>query len=164
MIYRGSATEVILKILLYSTLRYSDVERLVRGSSGFEKTNKATIHATLSRLKRRGFVSRTSRGWRATKRAEKYLKQIEKKLPKGNYPSFKRKKGEHIIIAYDIPEVMKEGRDWLRVELRMLSFKQMQKSVWIGPAPLPEIFIARLKEADLLGYMNFFVARKKEIV
>ena len=48
--------------------------------------------------------------------------------------------GKLRIVIFDIPEHKKGWRDWIRQELILLQFQQLQKSVHIGKYPLPESF------------------------
>jgi phenylacetic acid degradation operon negative regulatory protein len=49
------------------------------------------------------------------------------------------------IIMFDIPEEHKTIRDYISRHLRMLGFKQLQRSVFIYPYPVDE-FVALLRE------------------
>jgi len=40
----------------------------------------------------------------------------------------------------------------------------IQKSVWLGPIPLPKDFIENLSELDILQYLKFFKVKEKDIV
>jgi len=61
---------------------------------------------------------------------------------KGNDP-------KSLLLIYDIPHTMKRERDWLRRQLLTLNFILIQKSVWVGPFPLPKYFTDYLKEIGL---------------
>ena len=54
-----------------------------------------------------------------------------------------------MIVIFDIPEIRKNKRNWLRGDLMALGFMQLQKSVWFGPAPLPKKFIEYLNDTNL---------------
>ena len=69
-----------------------------------------------------------------------------------------------MIVIYDIPEKMRRERDWLRSELRVLDFKQIQLSAWLGPAPLPREFIKTLGDLKIIKYLNFFQVREEDVV
>ena len=69
-----------------------------------------------------------------------------------------------MIVAFDIPEREKRKRGWLRRELANLGFEMLQKSIWLGPSPVPKDFIQSLRDAELLGYIKFFRAHETEIV
>lgn len=129
-----------------------------------KRVKDQTLRITLSRLKKRGLVENKNRIWKITKKGEDYLKnKLAAKIPRFGHLKAKNVKNNMIII-FDIPEIRRKQRDWLRGELIMLGFIQLQKSAWFGPAPLPEEFIKYLNDTNLLQYLKFFKAVKEEIV
>ncbi|HNW71476.1 MAG TPA: CRISPR-associated endonuclease Cas2 [Candidatus Paceibacterota bacterium] len=52
---------------------------------------------------------------------------------------------KNLLLVYDIPELMKKERDWFRRQLISFGFVMIQKSVWVGPSPLPKEFLNYLK-------------------
>jgi len=126
-----------------------------------------TLRATLSRLRKLGLVSNKQGEWAITVRGKQHLKNRKSRFAKGHgkYPaSSAMKHKKNMIIAFDIPESHKKMRDWLRVELRLLGFEPIQKSVWFGPAPLPEDFLESLSELNLLPFLKFFRTTEEELV
>jgi len=125
-----------------------------------------TLYTTLSRLKKNGLVAREGGFWKITKKGGKYFeKKKETSFPRHTfYKEIKRYAPKSMIVAFDVPERYRRKRDWLRVELTMLGFKPIQKSVWLGPAPLPKKFIESLDEFNILQFIKFFKAEEKEIV
>lgn len=63
--------------------------------------------------------------------------------------SFKKDAPKNLIIMYDIPHVMKKERDWFRRHLIKFGYVMIQKSVWVGPSPLPQEFLSYLKEIKI---------------
>lgn len=128
----------------------------------------ATLRSIISRLKRRGLIDRRGIFWLITKKGKNYLEEkSEKRLPSHAGKQIEgqsRSKKKNMIIAFDIPETLRHKRDWLRGELIGLGFAPLQKSVWIGAAPLPRAFIENLFNLDVLPYIKFFRAQEEEIV
>lgn len=132
----------------------------------------ATLRITLSRLKARGLVRHDRGIWSITEQGRKYIKKRLGQFCKGLLgmrPHTPRnadaaRKPKRMIIAFDIPEHLRKKRDWLRIELAALGFIQLQKSVWLGPAPLPRSFIEAIVELEIVGYMKFFRATQQDIV
>jgi phenylacetic acid degradation operon negative regulatory protein len=62
--------------------------------------------------------------------------------------------GRWRILIFDVPENQRQKRDMLRAKLTDLGFHQLQKSVWITPYPIPEIFTEFLSDigAHLFSY------------
>jgi DNA-binding transcriptional regulator PaaX len=63
--------------------------------------------------------------------------------------SFKKNDPKNLIIMYDIPHGMKKERDWFRRQLINFEYVMIQKSVWVGPSPLPKDFLDYLKEIKI---------------
>jgi hypothetical protein len=55
---------------------------------------------------------------------------------------------------FDIPEKMREKRDWLRNQLSNLEYKSLQKSVFIGKQPLEEVFFREIIDRNLHQYIR----------
>ncbi len=74
--------------------------------------------------------------------------KLEKTLPK------------NLIIMYDIPYEKRKERDWFRRHLKKLNFIMIQKSVWVGPSPLPKDFLDYVKSIGLLNQLKTFKLAK----
>jgi len=119
-----------------------------------------TLRATLSRLKKTGLIKDDDHLWQLTvaglRKITSYRSGKKRTLP----PTTERQ----MIIAFDIPEDKRRNRHWLRVELVSLGFEMLQKSVWLGPAPLPKEFLDQLKNMGILTCLKFFEVKKSDIV
>ena len=74
--------------------------------------------------------------------------------------SFNKDAPKNLLLIYDIPEGKKKERDWFRRQLKNFDFVMIQKSVWVGPSPLPEEFLAYLKRIGLQKeFKTFKLAR-----
>ncbi len=174
-----SLVENILKIFLsgYSS-SYKELRRQLYGYqySKFKEIPKThskrnTIATTIWRLKKQGFIKTDSQGeWHTTERGKEYLKKAlsENKIfkPKyGGYDSHQlQMRKDPVIVIFDIPERQKIKRGWLRTELKILGFKQLQKSVWIGKGPLPEKFIKKLIQLNIFQYIHIFEIKQRGTV
>ncbi|PIP29954.1 hypothetical protein COX26_01325 [Candidatus Jorgensenbacteria bacterium CG23_combo_of_CG06-09_8_20_14_all_54_14] len=134
---------------------------------------ETTLRTTLSRLHKRGLVENAGGIWRITERGRAFLRARFARAKKDGFLKFFRSKEKHeqrkrrasdMIVAFDIPERYSRKRRWLREELTKLGFVPLQKSVWVGPSPLPRNFIEALGELDLLGFIKFFRATQYDIV
>ncbi len=121
------------------------------------------MRVTLSRLKKRGYVENKKGIWQITKAGRARLSNKISFLPTHSRKII-RQGPKSIVISFDIPEAYKKKRNWLRVELLYLGFEMLQKSVWLGPAPLPEKFIDSLRELQILPYIKFFEAKEMDII
>ena len=66
-----------------------------------------------------------------------------------------------VIVAFDIPEIQKKKRVWLRENLRALDLIMLQKSVWAGNVILPKAFIKEIRNQELLNYVHIFSVNRK---
>ena len=75
---------------------------------------------------------------------------------KNIYPS----KTEKVLISFDIPEIKKKTRDWLRNQIKYWDFEMIHKSLWLGHGPLPKEFNDRLKYLGIYENVRIFKIRK----
>ena len=67
-----------------------------------------------------------------------------------SFPSnFKDDSPKNLIVMYDIPDNLKKERDWFRRQLIKFGYVMIQRSVWVGPSPLPKDFLDYLKEIKI---------------
>lgn len=62
---------------------------------------------------------------------------------------FKKNSPKNLIVMYDIPDRQRKERDWFRRHLVKFGYTMIQKSVWVGPSPLPKDFLDYLKEIKI---------------
>lgn len=162
----------ILTILCSYSGGYKRMRQLLYGRYNYKSSDRkqdfkdTTFRATLFRLKKLGFVSSKQGKWGITLKGKIYLRNKKPRFTKnhGKYSESVTRREKTMIIAFDVPESYKRERDWLRVELRLLGFEPIQKSVWFGPRPLPRDFVETLSELHILRFLKFFRATEEEIV
>ena len=69
---------------------------------------------------------------------------------------FAKDSPKNLVIMYDVREGKKKERDWLRRQLIKFGYKMIQRSVWVGPSPLPHEFSGYLKAIGLQSQMRVF--------
>jgi DNA-binding transcriptional regulator PaaX len=67
---------------------------------------------------------------------------------------FKRTAPKDLVVMYDIPSDMRKERDWLRYHLKKFDYTMVQKSVWVGPSPLPKDFLNYIKKIGLFDQLR----------
>ena len=73
---------------------------------------------------------------------------------------FNKNSSKNLLLIYDIPEGRKKERDWFRRHLIKFGYIMIQKSVWVGPSPLPKDFLDYLKEIKIKdNFMTFKLAK-----
>ena len=168
-----SFVDDLLTILTSYSGGYRLMRQRIRGIPSSRRSYEATreikettLRATLARLRKLGLVENKEGIWALTEKGRRYVRNRKSRFVKlhGKYSSGIAERRKNMIIAFDVPEPYKRKRDWLRVELRILGFEPIQKSVWFGPAPLPGKFLESLSELRLLPFVKFFSATEKDIV
>jgi len=91
--------------------------------------------------------------------------QKEEKVLKRKYlhsfiSDFKKDTPKNLLLMYDIPHTRKKERDWFRRQLKNFDFVMIQKSVWVGPSPLPKDFFNYLKRIGLQKEFKTFKLAK----
>jgi len=74
--------------------------------------------------------------------------------------SFQKDSPKNLIVMYDIPHEKKKERDWFRRHLKKFHYIMIQKSVWVGPSPLPKDFIEYVKSISLQNKLKTFKLTK----
>ncbi|MDP3015363.1 MAG: CRISPR-associated endonuclease Cas2 [bacterium] len=88
-----------------------------------------------------------------------YLKeQNKRRLPEAVY--LKEGNNKFVIVVFDIPELEKRKREWLRAVLVNLGFKMIQKSVWMGKVKIPKEFLGDLFKMKLVDFVEIFEISK----
>ena len=78
-----------------------------------------------------------------------------------SFESFLQKDSpKNLIVMYDIPHEKKKERDWFRRHLIKFGYNMIQKSVWVGPSPLPKDFVKYVKDIELAVQMKTFKLAK----
>ncbi len=115
----------------------------------------------LSKLKKDGLITSEGRRgvWNITKSGSKKLDHLREQIRSG-FPNVEKYTSENsdslVIISFDIPEVQKRKRNWVRRVLIELGFKMLQKSVWMGKIKAPKEFIEDLRILKLIDYLEIF--------
>lgn len=76
---------------------------------------------------------------------------------------FKKDAPKNLMVMYDIPHNLKKERDWFRRQLINFSYIMIQKSVWVGPSPLPQEFLDYLTEIKINDNFKTFKLAKSYI-
>jgi CRISPR-associated endonuclease Cas2 len=74
--------------------------------------------------------------------------------------SFNKTSPKNLLVMYDVPSDKKKERDWLRRHLIKFNYVMVQKSVWVGPSPLPKEFLKYVEEIDLKKQLKTFKLSK----
>ena len=120
------------------------------------------FHTALSRLSADGLVVRESRGvWKVTERGKKMFDGFMHRQEAEKRTAEKQKEKADTVVVFDIPEDDRQKRTRLRLELVALGFRLLQKSVWVGPGPVPAAFVKMLRDMRILPHVHIFSIAKK---
>jgi DNA-binding transcriptional regulator PaaX len=120
---------------------------------------KESIRVALSRFNKKGFLENSKQGWEITTKGKIYFGKIQlfSYIPS----PFERNISSSILFSFDIPGPERRKRDWLRNQLKIFGYKMLQQSLWLGPGPLPNEFIDRLKELEIKKNIRMFKIKMK---
>jgi|SRR3989338_2173650 len=137
----------ILEILLEPKLRYKGMPVSLLGLPARDYKRR-TLYNSISNLKKEGYILTANDRAIISKAGRKY---IERKINfMRQFPvCFSKDAPKDLIIMYDIPQEKRAEREWLRFQLIKFGYEMIQKSVWVGPSPLPKDFVDYLRRVHL---------------
>lgn len=150
-----SLIKEILENLLEAKLLYKGNPVNIFGLPKLKKRSRDSIYVALSRMKKSGLLDKDLQGWLVTPTGREYLKRKHDSLRQFEF-KFEKAAPRNLIVMFDIPEERKAEREWLRFQLKKGRYVMIQKSVWIGPSPLPKEFLTYLKELRLEQMIRTF--------
>lgn len=73
---------------------------------------------------------------------------------------FTKDSPKNLILMYDVVEEKKKERDWFRRQLKNFDYIMIQRSIWVGPSPLPKKFLDYVKGIGLKDHLKTFKLAK----
>lgn len=143
----------ILEELSHSTIRYKGARANLFGIPRLSSYKYESLKSGISRLKRGQYIAKSDSGWFLTPKGKKYLAKKYDSLTQFDSP-FSKTDSKNLLVMFDIPEVRKAEREWLRWHLKKFNYTMIQKSVWRGPSPLPREFMDYLKKIKLTKHLK----------
>ena len=122
--------------------------RAVFGKDGYPQPKKEAIRLNLSRLQKEGLIKKDPKQkfYSLTDKGKELVSYIENRFLILQEPWDKKFR----VVIFDVPEKKRHWRVFLKRELELMQFQQLQKSVYIGKFPLPVSLIKEI-EADNMG-------------
>lgn len=149
----------ILNELSKKTFYYKGIPMNILGVPKFKSYKSASLRTTTHRLQQRGLIKKESGGWILTSIGSDYLKKKQDSLRQFRF-NFPKSAPKNLIVMFDIPETKKVEREWFRFQLKKGGYVMIQKSVWVGPSPLPVEFMAYVKKIGLKKNIKTFKLAK----
>jgi DNA-binding transcriptional regulator PaaX len=157
-----SISNNILQNLFEQTIYYKGVPVNIFGIPKFNHISKKTLSQNIYRLSQKGYIEKNSSGYVLTNSGKKYITKQHTKLKRFE-KSKSIPKEKTLLVFFDIPESKKTYRTWFRDHLKSFDFIMVQKSVWVGPNPLPNEFSDYIKEINLSDCIQTFQLAKPYI-
>ena len=154
-----SIVDEILENLWNTEIKYKGIGVNIFGIPRFNKYSPKSLRATIDRLQRKGIIEREVSGIVLSKYGKKYVKRKIDSLKQFDKPE-NLSKNKDLILMFDIPTERKGEREWLRWHLKKFNYVMIQKSVWVGPSPLPKDFKEYLDKIKLNKCIKTFKLAK----
>jgi len=149
-----------LLIAMLSSSKNSKRFHVIIREREFARYKKESVQVSLSRLNKKGYITNSNGEWNITLKGQEYYKFNNR----NEYTSSPFKKGEdnNTILSFDIPENDRKTRNWLRNQLKIFNYKMLQQSLWLGPGPLPQEFLKRLRDLKIRENVKIFTIAKQK--
>ena len=106
-----------------------------------------SVKNTFWNMRQKGLVDKCDKGWQVTRAGKEYMRAKANALALINFKfKFSKDAPRNLIVMYDIPENQKAEREWFRWHLKKFNYQMIQRSVWVGPSPLPKQFLEYLEK------------------
>lgn len=149
----------ILKELSSPTLKYKGMRVNFFGVPKFKKYSQNSLSGTFSYMRKIGLLEDCDGRFEVTKKGQKYIKRKIDSLQQF-YFNFQKDAPKNLIVMFDIPETQKAEREWLRWHLKKFNYAMIQKSVWVGPSPLPKEFLDYIESIKIKEGLKTFKLAK----
>jgi hypothetical protein len=144
----------ILKELSTVSVNYKGTRVNLLGLPRFKKYSPNSLRGTMSYLVKEGFVEDCD-GLYITPKGKNYIKKKIDSLKQFDF-KFQKDMPKNLILMFDVPEPKKAEREWLRFHLKKFNYVMIQKSVWVGPSPLPKAFLDYIESIGLKENLKTF--------
>lgn len=142
-------------------LNYKGVRVGFLGLPDFKYYKYQSMVNRLTELNNKGYVKKSKMGdYFIIYKGEEFLNKKEKVLFKRFSTERSDKDPKDLMVIYDITEERKSEREWFRRQLRSFHFIMIQRSVWVGPSPLPASFLEYVKSIKLSDHFKTFKLAK----
>ena len=145
----------ILKELSKQSFRYKGIQVNFFGVPKFKNRSRTSLSGTLSYLRKTGLVENVGAELKVTNKGQEYIKKKMNSL-KQFYFNFDKNAPKNLLMMFDIPETKKAEREWLRWHLKKFNYSMIQKSVWVGPSPLPKEFLDYIETIKIKDGLKTF--------
>lgn len=139
--------------------RYHGMPVNIIGLPVFSKYKKQSVRNILSKYGKMGYLKKVNGQLVLTGKGREYAEYRKNELQLFISP-FITSSPKNLIVMYDIPEEQREEREWFRTQLKLYGYIMVQRSVWVGPSPLPKEFKEYAKGIGLKDCIKTFKLAK----
>lgn len=154
-----SLVEKILTELNKSSFNYKGLSVNILGIPQFKKYPDASLRTTIWRMHEKCLIEKDLEGWYITPAGKNYIKKKADSLKEFTF-ILPKDAPKNLIVMYDIPEIQKAEREWFRWHLKKFNYQMIQRSVWVGPSPLPKEFMNYVEKIKLKSTIKTFKLAK----
>lgn len=148
----------ILEELSNTSISYKGSRVNLFGLPKFKNHSPGSLRGTMFYLSKKGFIE-VSNGIYITPKGKNYIRKKIDSLKQFDF-KFPKDAAKNLIVMFDVPEPKKAEREWLRWHLKKFNYLMIQKSVWVGPSPLPKEFLEYIKSIGLKENLKTFKLAK----
>ena len=149
----------ILRELSNKSVGYKGVKVNLLGIPKFKNYSRNTLSGSLTYMRQKGFLEYDDEVMNITQKGREYVKRKIDSLKQFNC-KLEKDAPKNLIAMFDIPETKKAEREWLRWHLKKFHYLMIQKSVWVGPSPLPGEFLDYLERIGIKDGLKTFKLAK----
>ena len=132
-----------------------------RHSYQIDREKKRNLQKYIYKLKSQGFLSENFEGRIVLSGAGKKKLSLLRKNKILDRKQYRKEVSDKVtIISYDLPVAFNKERNILRDLLRLLGFKLIHKSVWVGKVKLPKQFILALEKLGIIKFVEILEVTK----
>ncbi len=150
----GIINEIIDEIA-NNPLSYKNLRGYLRNLPRFKNYKLKSIDNALYLIRKDAFIKQELRGWIVTQAGKNYIKRKQDSLEQFVF-NFSKDTPKDLLVMFDIPQEKKGEREWFRWQLKQADYVMIQKSVWVGPSPLPKEFLKYLETIGLKDLIKTF--------
>lgn len=145
----------LLELFQTPRFRYKGMSVNIFGLPTFKSYKRNSINTALSRLKKKQYITFEGSCLKLSEDGKRYIVRRKARLQLFK-SSFRRESPKNLLVIFDIPEVRKAEREWFRFHLKKFNYDMIQRSVWVGPSPLPKEFLDYLQYIKLNDCIKTF--------
>ncbi|MEJ0001812.1 MAG: CRISPR-associated endonuclease Cas2 [bacterium] len=154
-----SLVEEILRELSRTQLKYKGIPVNLFGVPRLGRYSKRSLRSSADRLAKNDLIRKELNGFILTAKGREYLRKKADSLRIFHKPAT-MSSVKDLLVMFDVPVAQKAEREWFRFHLKKFGYSMIQKSVWVGPSPLPKDFLEYMKEIKLKECIKTFKLAK----